>query len=495
MAEAGSRPTEESLDPQDWSSLRALGHRMLDDMITYLETVGERPVWRPTPHEVKAQLRQPLPRQPQPPEEVYSDFQELVSPYPMGNIHPRFWGWALGTGTPFGMLAEMLAAGMNPVPGGAEHVANDVELQVLDWCKEMLGYTMEASGLLVSGCSMANLVGLTVARNVMAGFDVRHEGIQAAPDPMTFYCSTETHSSVQKAIELLGLGAHSLRQLPVNEDLQIDLHELEAAISSDRVTGFRPACVVGNAGTINTGAFDDLNSLADICEREGMWFHVDGAFGALAALSPHLRPLVTGMERAHSLAFDMHKWMYMPYEIGCVLVRSEDHHRGSFSLTPHYLHHHARGLAGGKVWFTDYGIQLSRSFRALKAWMSIKEHGIEKYGRLIQQNVEQARHLADLADASPHLERLAPVPLNIVCFRYRANHLDEPSLNRLNEEIMLRLQEEGRAVVSYTTLGDKYVLRAGIFNHRTRQEDLDLLVEEVTRLGRQLLDEGFATAE
>jgi aromatic-L-amino-acid decarboxylase len=495
MAVAGDPSVEESLDPQDWSSMRALGHRMLDDMITHLETIECRPVWQPIPDHVKARLRQPLPQNPQAIEEIYEDFLELILPYPMGNIHPRFWGWAIGTGTPSGMLAEMLSSTLNSVPGGGEQVPNDVELQVLDWCKEMLNFPLGASGLLVSGCSTANLVGLTVARNTTAGFDIRQEGLQASRYGMAFYCSTETHSSIQKAVELLGLGAEYLRQIPVNEEFQIDLTALQRAIAEDRRTGYKPTCIVGNAGTINTGAFDDLDSLADICEREGMWFHVDGAFGAWAALSPQLHPLVAGMGRADSLACDMHKWMYMPYEIACVLVRSAEAHRRSFSLMPDYLEHHTRGLAGGKVWFTDYGIQLSRSFRALKAWMSLKEHGVEKYGRLIQQNVDQARYLAELVDSSPELEMLAPVPLNTVCFRFRADDLDDPSLNRLNEELMIRLQEQGKVLISYTTLNGKYALRAGITNHRSRREDFDLLVQEVTRVGQELLAERFLPTE
>jgi aromatic-L-amino-acid decarboxylase len=494
MAREDSLQTEETLDPQNWQAMRALGHRMVDDMMTYLETVRERPVWKPIPDEVKARLQEPLPLDPQDPEHIYQQFLQHVLPHPMGNIHPRFWGWALGTGTPFGMLAEMLAAGMNPNPGGGDHIANYVEAQVLDWCKEMLGYSAEASGLLVSGASMANLVGLTVARNTMAGFDVRRHGLLASPERMTVYASSETHSSVQKAVELLGLGADGLRQIAVNSDFEIELSALEAAISEDREAGYHPICIVGNAGTINTGAIDDFNSLADICQRERLWFHIDGAFGALAALSPELRPLVAGMERADSLAFDMHKWMYMPFEIACVLVQSEEDHRRAFSLTPDYLSHTERGLASGAMWFSDYGLQLSRSFRALKAWMSIKEHGVEKYGRLIQQNVDQARYLADLIDASPELERLAPVPLNVVCFRFYAPHLDDVSLNQLNQELLLQLHEDGVVLPSYTNIGDKYVLRVGIMNHRSRREDFDLLVTEVTRLGKNLLSKGFVTA-
>jgi len=482
---------EESLDPDDWQAMRALGHRMVDDMMTYLETVRERPVWQPIPDRVKTSLQESLPLAPQDPSQVYQEFVENVLPYPMGNIHPRFWGWVIGTGTPLGMLAEMLAAGMNPNAGGADHVANYVEAQVLDWCKEMLGYPAQASGLLVSGGSMANLVGLAVARNARAGFKVRQQGLMASPAKMTLYGSSETHSSIQKAVELLGLGADSLRKVPTSSDYQIDLSALETAISEDREAGYRPICVVGNAGTVNTGAIDDLNALADLCQRESLWFHVDGAFGALAVLSPKLGPLLAGMERADSLAFDMHKWMYMPYEIGCALVRTPQDHRGTFALTPDYLAHTERGLAAGPIWFSDYGPQLSRGFRALKAWMSIKEHGIKKYGRLIQQNVDQARYLAGLVDDSPDLEKLAPVSLNIVCFRFTAPHLDDAALNRLNQELLTQLHERGIAAPSSTTLASRYALRVAITNHRSRREDFALFVRETVRIGRELLESSF----
>src|SRR5512143_3601627 len=241
---------EESLDPQDWDALRALGHRMVDDMLTYLQTMPDR---------AKATLKQPLPIDPQTPNEAYQDFVTNVLPYPLGNIHPRFWGWVMGTGTPSGVLAEMLAATMNPNLGGGDHVANDVERQVLDWCKEMLGFPHAASGILVSGGSMANFVGLTVARNTLAGFDVRARGVAAAPQPMTFYGSIEMHSCLQKAVELLGLGNAALRRIPVNADYQIDLEALAQAIQADRAAGLQPIGVIGNAGTVNTGAIDDLN--------------------------------------------------------------------------------------------------------------------------------------------------------------------------------------------------------------------------------------------
>jgi aromatic-L-amino-acid decarboxylase len=304
---------------------------------------------------------------------------------------------------------------------------------------------------------------------------------------MTLYGSQETHSSVQKAIELLGLGSNAFRQIPVNSDFTIDISGLEIAILEDRQRGYQPICIIGNAGTVNTGAIDDLDRLADICQREELWFHVDGAFGALAALSSELRPLLVGMERADSLAFDLHKWMYMPYEVGCALVRQEEDHRRTFSLTPDYLTHSDRGLAGGSIWFSDYGVQLSRGFRALKVWMSMKEHGAQKYGRLIQQNIDQARYLASQVEDMSELQLLAPVPLNIVCFRFVADDLDDEFLNDLNKELLIDLHESGVAAPSYTVIDGKYALRVAITNHRSKREDFEVLVREVIRLGRKLL--------
>ena len=232
---------------------------------------------------------------------------------------------------------------------------------------------------------------------------------------MTLYCSEEAHSSIQKAVELLGFGSRALRRVPVNESMQIDLESLKEAIKTDREGGYHPICVVGVAGTTNTGAIDDLEALAEICSKEGLWLHVDGAFGAWAAIAPRSKHLVAGIERADSLAFDLHKWMYLSYPIGCVFIRDADEHRRTFSLTPTYLAHGEgeRGLTGIDVpWLSDYGFELSRGFQALKAWMTIKEQGTEKYGRLIQQNIDQAHYLASLVEKSPQLEMALPVSLS-----------------------------------------------------------------------------------
>ena len=481
---------EETLDPEDWEAMRKLGHKMLDDMVDYLETVRERPVWKHVPDQVKAHFTSPVPQQPQTPEEVYEEFVEKVLPYPMGNIHPRFWGWILGTGTVMGAFAELLAASMNTNTGGGDnHIANHVEKQVIEWIKEMLRYPQSASGVLTSGCSAANIIGLTVARNAKSGFDLRYRGLQSAPKKMVLYASQEVHSSIQKAVELLGLGSEALRRLPVNDYFQIDLQILKKAIAEDREKGYLPFCVVGAAATTNTGGIDDLDALADLCQQKNLWLHVDGAFGAWVALAPKARRKVAGMERADSLALDLHKWMSMPYEIGCVLVRHEEQHRNAFSVMPEYLEHGegGRGLSGGDLpWFSDYSFQLSRGFRALKAWMSLKEQGSSKYARIIQQNIDQAEYLGELVHASPALELAAPVTLNVVCFRYVTPNMNGDELDEVNKQIVVELQEEGVAVLSGTVIKGKYVLRVANSNHRSRREDFDFLVREVIRIGKEI---------
>jgi glutamate/tyrosine decarboxylase-like PLP-dependent enzyme len=474
------------LDPADWQAIRALAHRAVDDGFDWLSTVRDRAVWQPTPAAIMARFHEPLPRKPQGAEAAYQDFHDWVLPYPMGNVHPRFYSWFMGNGTAMGAIGDFLAAIVNPNMGGGNHVAMQVETQVIDWCKEIVGFPADAGGLLVSGGSMANLVALTVARNVMADCDVRAQGVRAMPAALCVYASVEVHSCAQKALEMLGLGSEALRKVPVDAAYRIDLGALQRMIDDDRARGLKPACVIGNAGSINTGSVDDLAGLATLCAREKLWFHVDGAIGAVVALAPRHRQLMAGMERADSVALDLHKWLHVPFEAGCTLVRNRSAQHAAFALTPEYLKRAERGLMSGALWFSEYGPQLSRGFRALKVWLSFKEHGLEKFGRLIDQNIAQAHELAALINARPELELMAPVVLNIVCFRYRPPGFAPDQLNAFNEELLIRLHESGIAAPSYTTLKGHYCLRAAIANHRTESSDLKLMIDTVCRLGAEL---------
>lgn len=477
---------EETLDPGDWAGVQALSHEVVDDAIAYLRDIRERPAWRDMPPEIRGYFEAPLPRDGTPLQQVYRDVADKVMAYPLGNIHPRFWSWYMGSSNFTGALADFLAAVQGSNLGGGNHAAAALDQQVINWCKQMLGFPASASGTLVSGGSMANLIGLTVARNIMAGVDVRELGVAAIEKPLRFYASDQVHSCHRKAVEALGLGNVALRRISTDDGLRIDIAALRESIAQDRAAGLHPACIIGTAGTVNTGAVDDLNALADLATAEEMWFHVDGCIGALIAIAPKHSNLVAGIERADSVALDPHKWLHAPFEAGCVLVKDAAAHRGAFAVTSEYLEKTPRGVAAAP-WLYDFGLQTSRGFRALKVWMALKEHGVGKFGRLIDQNIAQAMYLTELVEAAPDLELIAPTIINIVCFRYRGDALGADAQKALNIEIMLQLQEQGTAVLSDTTVHDEHCLRVAIPNHRTRREDLLLLVAEVRRLGAELL--------
>lgn len=476
---------EETLDPADWTQALAVAHRMVDDAVRHLAGVRDRPAWQPMPDAVRASFLAPLPQGPMPLAQVYGELTETLLPYPMGNIHPRFWGWYMGAGNFTGALGDFLAAIDGSNLGGGNTAPAQLDRQVVAWLKGMMGFPETASGTLTSGGSMANMVGLTVARNVMAGVDVRTDGITALPQPLRFYASDQVHSCIQKGLETLGLGSRALRLIASDDDFRMQIPALEQAIAEDRAAGLKPVCVVATAGTTNTGSIDDIRAVERVCRREGLWFHVDGCIGALIRIAPQNAALVDGIEAADSLALDPHKWLHAPFEAGCALIRNAGQHRAAFTLHGDYLEEKPRGIASGEYLF-DYGFELSRGFKALKIWMALKEHGAAKFGRLIDQNIAQGAYLTALIRAQPKLELMAPTAINIVCFRYRIDGATEAETRALNMELMLRLQEEGTAVPTDTTIHGRHCLRVAINNHRTRREDLDLLVAETLRLGHVL---------
>jgi glutamate/tyrosine decarboxylase-like PLP-dependent enzyme len=446
-------------------------------MIDHLRDLRDGPVWRPIPPAMRERFRAPLPRGPMPLDAVYGEFADAVLPYATGNLHPGFMGWVHGGATVEGMLAEMLAGGLNANLGGRDHMPVEVERQVVAWMRQLFGFPDGATGLFVTGASQANLIAVLVARCAALGTGVRGGGVAPAGGRLVAYASAAVHGCVPRALDIAGLGSDALRVVPTDAAQRLDLGALAAQVAADRAAGLVPFMAVGTAGTVDTGAIDDLQGLARLCAAEGLWFHVDGAFGALAMLAPELAPLLAGIERADSIALDFHKWGQVPYDAGFVLVRDGALHHATFAAPAAYLRPETRGLAAGAPWFCDYGIDLSRGFRALKTWFTLKVHGTAAIGRSISQCCAVARHLAARVAAEPRLEQLAPVALNIVCFRHRGADPD-----RLNAEIVADLQESGLAAPSTTLVEGRVAIRAAIVNHRTRPVDVDRLVDAVLRL-------------
>lgn len=473
-----------TLDPDNWAAYRALAHRMVDEAIDHLDQVRERPAWRSMPDDVRNTFRSALPEDPTSLDIVYKEYRETVGAYPMGNVHPRFWGWYMGASNFTGALGDFLAAVDGSNLGGGDTGASQVEQQVIDWLKGIVGFPKDASGTLTSGGSMANLVAHTVIRNLAAGYDVRKEGIAALDNPLRFYASDQVHSCHQKALETLGLGSKALVEIESDDRHRMRLDALQCVIAQDRADGLQPACVIGTAGSTNTGAIDDLTAIADLCEREGIWFHVDGCIGGVLGLAKQHAHLIAGIERAGSVAIDPHKWLHTPFEAGAVLIKDADAHFATFEMHGPYLQYQERGAIAGKF-LADYGLELSRGFRALKIWMAFKEHGAAKFGQLIAQDISLARYMETQIMAHPLLELVAPVNLNIVCFRHVAD--DEDAAKVLNTEVMLRIQESGIAVLSDTTVQGKYGLRCAFNNHRTRREDIDVFLSAVVHTADQIL--------
>ncbi|WP_035246198.1 pyridoxal phosphate-dependent decarboxylase family protein [Desulfogranum mediterraneum] len=470
-----------TLDPQDWEAFRQTAYTMLDEALNTMMTAREGRVWTPMPAEMKEALNRELPSQGIGPEAVQEKISALL-PYGVGNTHPRFFGWVHGAGSPGCLLAEIGAAAMNANLGGRDHGAIHVEKQVLEWCREMMGFPEGSSGLLVSGTSMATVIALKTARDQRLGVSCRAEGLG---DPgLVGYASAQAHSCLQRAFDLLGLGSDALRPIPCDPSFQLDLGALKRQIHRDREQGLTPFLVIGTAGSVNLGAIDDLDALADIAVEEELWFHIDGAFGATAILADDPAINLNGLDRADSLAFDFHKWLHVNYDAGCILIRSAKLHLQAFSGRAEYLQAAGQGLAAGNPWPVDFGPELSRGFRALKVWAHLQEHGTDKLGAAIRQNCAQARYLGSRVAASPDFELLAPVLLNIVCFRFTAANPGE--LDELNQAIVIQLQESGTAAPSTTQLHGRLAIRVNLTNHRTETADLDLLLQEAWRLGRTL---------
>lgn len=471
--------SEDSLDPDDWTAFRAQSHRMLDDMLDYVEHIRQRPVWQPIPDVIRQRFDEALPQTGTDLTTLHQRFMHEILPYAVGNVHPGFMGWVHGGGTPVGMVADMLAAGLNANLGGRNQMPVEVERQIVRWMRELFQFPDSASGVFVTGTSMANLMSVLVAKTATLGTGVRQSGVQNLDSKLVAYTSAEAHGCIAQAMDLSGLGSAALRRIPTDDQHQMHTEALQAAIAADREAGLHPFFIAGTAGTVDVGAIDDLNALADIARDQSLWLHIDGAYGALGMMSDEVAPKLAGIERADSIAFDFHKWGQVQYDAGFLLVRDGSLHMQAFAAPVAYLRREARGLAAGSPWPCDFGSDLSRGFRALKTWFTIQAFGTKKLGETISHTCHLARYLAQQIALHPALELLAPVNLNIVCFRYRCDDADH-----VNREIVADLHESGIAVPSTTTVKGQLAIRAAIVNHRTGKQDIDALLCAVLAMGK-----------
>lgn len=468
----------------EWTpeEIRRVGHRVVDLIADHLTELPDEPVFRPFPNDrARAMLDEPLPDTGSDADAILDRFAREILPHPFGNGHPRFFGWVNGPPVVLSVLAESLAAAMNPSVAGGNHAATYVERQALNWMKDLVGLSRDSMGLLVSGGSAASLIGLAVARHRATRGDVRDHGV--AGEGLTVYTSDQGHSAITKAVEVLGLGRDRLRSLPTDDDRRLDVDALREAIAEDRASGLMPMAVAASAGTVNTGAIDPLDAIADICRDEGIWLHVDGAYGAPGVLDERYRPQLTALARADSLAMDAHKWLYVPYDAGAVFIRDADLMRDSFSFVAPYLR--ASAEPDGMTWLpwlSEYGLEQTRAFRALKVWMALAYHGRAGYVEAVGRDIDNAQRLAELVEAHPDLELVAH-NLSIVCLRSRPPGVDADALDAHNEEVLRAVQLGGRAFVSGTTLEERFVLRACFVNPRTRPEDVEILVETIAASG------------
>ena len=465
-----------------------LGMLAVEIATEYLEGIPRKHVYRPmTPSERQLLLYQQLPEHGRSPEALFDFFEQHILTHAMGNQHPRFAAWVNPAAAPIGMLADFLAAVINPSAAGGDHAAIYVEHCVIRWLMELIDFPIEGSaGILVGGGSVASLYCLAVARQWAAakfGWNMRTEGLQGHHPPLVFYISEEGHSCLRKASYLLGLGEP--RVIPADDRYRMDLHALREAVRADRQARRHPFCVVGSAGTVNTGAVDPLDELADFCEDQGLWLHVDGAYGAFGILDPNVSHLYAGLERADSVALDPHKWLATPIECSCAIVRQGDLLRETFSLVPPYLRTEPDKGFGGMPWFSEYGFQQTRRFNALKLLWVIQQAGRTGLVALVTRHNTLAQYLASLVEDIPNLELMASVELSIVCFRYVPDSLrgDEEQLDALNKRIMEEVQTGGKAFVNGTVLQGRFVLRSCALHYALTEDDIVAMIEQVCHIG------------
>lgn len=483
--------------PTDWpaDAIRQVGYRTVDMIAAYLQELPEGPVFRPVPPAlVRDAFSTLMPEDGADPAAVLDTIAAQILPYPFGNGHPRFSGWVRSPPAVIGIFADALAAAMNPSVAGGNHAAVHVEHQVVGWFKELLGLPPTAAGQLVSGGSAAALTALGVARHVAAqraGVDVRVAGLQHTATTFTAYVSPETHGCHRKALELLGLGSEQIRQIDTDAALRMAPADLDAALVRDQRAGCTPVAVIASVGSVSTGAIDPLEAIADICAHHGVWLHVDGAYGAPAMLVDEYAAALAPLARADSVGVDPHKWMYVPIEAGLVLVRDAAAMRDAYSLVPPYLRTDGDpDGVGGPPWFSEFGLQQTRGFRALKVWAAIMHLGVAGYRAAIEHTLGLAAHLANRVRQAPELELWEPTSLSIVCFRYVGDGIgggEEPvPLDALNRALCTELQLSGEVFPTSTVVRGRTYLRSCLLHPASTMDDIDRLVHAVRLTGRRL---------
>jgi aromatic-L-amino-acid/L-tryptophan decarboxylase len=461
--------------------MRSLGYSVVDQIVEHFETLASKPVMRVSPRvELEAELREPLPEESTPVDALLDQLRRVVWPN-IGNVqHPRFFAFIPSPSNFVSVMADALAAGFNPFAGNWLEGSGpaQIELVTIDWLREMCGLPETAGGLFVSGGSMANLTALAAARR--ARLDNRS-------DDGAIYFSDQTHNSVEKALRVLGFAREQIRALPSDENFRLPVESLRRAVAEDRAGGKRPFCVIANAGTTNTGAVDPLNQLADLCELENLWLHVDGAYGAAACLSERGRRLLAGIERADSLSLDPHKWLFQPFEIGCVLARDARLLKKTFHTMAGYLEDTKRAEEE-EINYYDYGVQLTRGFRALKLWLSIKTFGAAAFREAINRGFEMAEFAESLLRQSDCWRIISPATFGIVTFIFVAEGLSESEISEIHRRMVEAMAEDGFAFANSTALRGQTVMRLCTINPRTTEDDVRATIKQLEQFGRELQD-------
>jgi len=470
-------PDKLALPTQDFRDMAAAA---VDFLASYFDSLDHRAVMVPTTSRaIRERIDEPLPVAGADFSELLDTVRDVICQYIRHSAHPRMFGYVASPGTAVTAVGHMIAAAMNinVTAWRSAPPAADLERLTIDWLREMLGYPATAGGLLLSGGSMANFAALGAARSAKAGVDVVRDGVAAAGRRMCVYVSEESHYSVAKAAGMLGLGESNVRAVKTDDRLHIDLADLERLVAADRAAGHLPMCVVANAGTTATGAFDPLNEVADFARLHDLWLHVDAAYGGFAALAPSARHLFAGIEQADSIALDPHKWLYLPVGCGCVLYKDPATARAAFAQHADYTR--TIGLENDEAFaFWDYGPELTRPFRALDLWLQIKFAGTERLGKAIEENIACAKHFEELVNASDDFEMLAPVELSIFCFRYVPKGF-AGDLDAFNERLLVKVQRAGSTYLSNARVRGRFALRGCVLNYRTTRADMLRVLEDV----------------